>query len=312
VFELSADVCAAAGDTAELLKCLQGLVNVMYPAIEEAAAGGRLRRGDVWHRELSRAQAGEGRQAAGHRAPGLDPWGEEQGLCGGGGRKAAPAGAGPGDGLGAAAAAAAVTSPPPGTGPLAREAEVHGALLLWFLCVPARPVHAEVAKRLRALPPRLLAAHDTRLALSAASAVMRGNCVRLALCRAAAPPLLRFVLDEGSPAAAARGARAAAVAYRSLPRGALAALLGLSGGGDSGSCKAGSGASAPVVAAAAAAAGGPMGEAGGAGELATLRAALAAAAGGLGCRGAGVALADLDAQLAGGGGGGDAGELRFR
>jgi hypothetical protein len=264
-FELAADTCAAAGDTAELLKCLQGLVNSLYPAIAAAGAARATARGGRggW------PSSGGG----GARGPGAGGGG-----AGGRGSDPAPAAAA------AEAAAPAPASPraPPLPG-LAREGEVHGALLLWFLCVPARPLHAEVAKRLRALPPRLLGARDVRLALAAVSAAMRGNWVRLAAARAAAPPLVAFVLDAGAPAARARAARAAAVAYRSLPRAALAGALWLGSGG---------------------------GDGGGACSAAALRDALVAARDGLGCRGAGAALADLDAALAGGGGGGD--ELRFR
>jgi hypothetical protein len=221
-YELSADVAAAAGNTAELLKALQALANTVYPAAEAEA---------VVEGAAAGAAGGAGGGAAGPpRAP------------------AAPAA-------------------------LSRRAEVHAALLVWFLCVPARPVHAEVAKRLRATPPELLATREVRAALAAASALMRGNWRRLAAAAEAAPPLVARVLEAGAPAARARAARAMAVAYRSLPLAAFCDALGAAGGGR---------------------------EAG----IEAARAALEAARGALGSKGAAVALERL-----GGGGGGD---LAFR
>ncbi|KAI8476135.1 MAG: hypothetical protein J3K34DRAFT_516806 [Monoraphidium minutum] len=252
VYEMAADVCGLAGDSAELLKCLQGLANSVYPAAEAAAeaAGG----GEAWERR------GEwGLQA---RGAADNPWGDNSSDGGGVAEAAVPP--------------RARAPPAAARGALVRQAEVQAALLLWFLAVPARPVPGEVAKRLRATPPALLAAPELQLALAAASALMRGNWVRLAAAADAAPPLVARVLQAGAPAARARAARAAAAAYRSLPWPAFCAALGLGGGG---------------------------GDSGG-GEWDAARAALERARDALGCRGAAVALE----RLAGGGGA----ELVFR
>ncbi|GBF98135.1 hypothetical protein Rsub_10547 [Raphidocelis subcapitata] len=292
VFELAADVAAAAGDAAELLKCLQGLSNTLYPVAEAAGGAARGRGG------AAAAGGGGGDGSSDAVRGGSTPQQQQQqeqpqqeqeqeqqqqqqqqerrqqeqqqqqqprdddGPGGGGARRPA--------------------------GPLARQAEVHGALLLWFLAVPARPVHSEVAKRLRATPQRLLQTREVRLALSAASALMRGTWVRLAAAHAAAPPLMRRVLEAGAPAARGRAARAMAVAFRSLPAAAVARALGLQQG-----AAAGGGGDAAAGPAAAANAG-------------PLRDAFLFAHGTLGCKGAAVALAELDAGLAAGG------ELRFR
>ena len=286
VFELSADVAAAARDDAELLKALQGLVNAVYPRLDEeqqehdgaAAAADAQRGGGGAASGSSEVQQQQQQQQQQRQTD--DAWGDDDdgggGSGGGGGgingSAQAPARA-------ATAAASAAIRPS-----RCRRAEVHAALLLWFLCVPARPVHAEVAKRLRATPPALLRAPEVRAALAAASALCRGNWVQLGRLEAA-PPLVRYVLAAGAPAARGRAARALAVAYRSLPRAAaLAAIGGLPGGGGNG----GGGETA-------------------AGDDTALRDALTAARDALGCRYAGVALAALDEA-----GGSPVVELKFR
>lgn len=119
---------------------------------------------------------------------------------------------------------------------------MQGALLLWFLCIPVRPVHAEVAKRLRAMPPHLLDTPEAQLALRAASAIMRGNWVQLHACTRAAPPLVARVLHAGAAPARGRAARAMAVAYRALPVAVFCAALGVhaSSGGSGGESPVGS------------------------------------------------------------------------
>jgi len=313
VYEVSADVCAVAGNTAEMLKCLQTLVNTLYPAVEaqqarrhEAAALGSG--ASSTHRSHHHHHHHQQQQQQQHSAY-EDPWGEGTvSSSSDHGNNTATAAAA------AAAAAAAVPAPAApavasrpattagsnahaaATQPLARQAEVHGALLLWFLCIPARPVHSEVAKRLRATPPALLVTPEFQLALHAASALMRGNWVRLLLALQRAPPLMLHVLQGGALAARGRAVRAMAVAYRSLPSAAVSAALGLQqqqqSSGQSSIAAAGSTTNSNAAAAAAAAA------------AAVLRDALVWAKDSLGSKGAAVALTDFD--------GGAAAELRFR
>jgi hypothetical protein len=301
VYELSADACALAGNTAELLKCLQALVNTLYPAVEaqEARGAGRqlLQQGQQHHQQQQRQQQRQQQQQQRQQrqqqqrqqqqqqqqqAEGRpDPW-DDAGTSCSGGRSAPDQAAAAGfslqrgaswDGRGPSEAAAAAPTQHAPAGPLARRAEVHAALLLWFLCVPARPVAAEVAKRLRATPPEVVGSRDMQLALRAASALMRGNWVRLWAAARAAPPLVARVLQAGAPAARGRAARAAAAAYRVLPLGVFAGALGLEGGG--------------------------CGR-----DAAAVRAALERAKDNLGSRWAGVALERLD--------GGDCADLAFR
>lgn len=293
VYELSADVCALASNTAELLKCLQSMVNTLYPAVEEQEARIARRRQEQQLRKQDGATVEQAGTAAGlppstvaaaaAAAPAaacVDPWDDSR-------NEKPPAGLQQSCGRSSGQAKAAPLQAPVGVGVLSRQAEVHGALLLWFLAVPACPVHAEVAKRLRATPPRLLASQEVRLSLRAASALMRGNWVQLAACAGAAPPLVSRVMEQGAAAARARAARAMAVAYRSLPMAALAAAIGPGGRAsrDRGGC------------------GDEL-------ELSVLREALERARNSLGCRGAGIALADIDDQLAGRQPAG--GDLRFR
>jgi hypothetical protein len=263
VYELSADVCAEAGNTAELLKCLQALVNTLYPAARAQAARWRRRQqqaatvpGSCSGQQQAEASAAAAAAAvASGRSDHQDPWDEDGDALHSAGPQSSSQPSKP-----AAPAAAAEPDGPP----LPREPEVHGALLFWFLCIPVRPVHAEVAKRLRATPPALLITPEFQLALAAASALLRGNWVRLFAAVRVAPPLMGRVLEAGLAAARGRAVRAMAVVYRSLPAAAACGALGVGGGAGCG---------------------------------AVLRQALVTAKDSLGSRGAGIALEKLDAAL---------------
>ncbi|KAF8060080.1 NAGS2 [Scenedesmus sp. PABB004] len=225
VYELSADVCAAARNYPELLKCLQQLSNSIYPALSrlpEDHQQQRQRRQQT--QQLSQAQ----------QQPEQPEQQRQQQL-----RQPPALGARPPSSAAPGAGGAAPRTPPPGPPLLLeRRAEVAAALLLYFVCVPARPVGQELVKQLACAgraPPRggapLLAAPEFQAALRATAAALGCNWVAFARClRASPPPLVRVVLEAGLARARVRTVHVAARAYRMLPRATLLRWLALAPG----------------------------------------------------------------------------------
>jgi hypothetical protein len=162
VYEVSADVCAAADNMAELLKCLQQLVNNIYQALERTqqqqpqlqqlnshqqpcqqerhGVAPQPQQQQHGQQHLTATQANYLSSMATNRAQNSsssryqsawsDSSSDEEGDNG--------------------AIPTSSSSSSSSKGPLQRYPEVAAALLLYFVCIPRQPVFQEVTKQLRA------------------------------------------------------------------------------------------------------------------------------------------------------------------
>eukprot|EP00877_Chromochloris_zofingiensis_P003709 jgi/Chrzof1/13339/Cz07g29130.t1 len=106
-----------------------------------------------------------------------------------------------------------------------RRAEVHAALLLYFVCVPQQPVVKEMVRRLRGTSAVLMASSSMQLALRAATAMLSGRWVTYFHCYSSSPMLVRLVMEAGMSRVHTRALSAVALSYRSIPVATLRCWL---------------------------------------------------------------------------------------
>lgn len=139
VYLMSADVCAAADNMAELLKCLQQLVNNIYPALEHQqqvhnpAVSQHQRQHQSQQQDVSEQQP----QRRQHHGSANSRTNQDSGRF-----ESAWSDTSSNDSDSDGSSSSSDL--------LRRLAEVAAALLLYFVCVPRQPVIQEITKQLRA------------------------------------------------------------------------------------------------------------------------------------------------------------------
>jgi hypothetical protein len=173
VYLVSADVCAAADNMAELLKCLQQLVNNIYPALEqqqqqqspppqEQQAGNpaaSIQQQQRYHQSQQQDLSQQHQQQRQHLSSANSNTNQGSSRC-----------------ESAWSDTSSNDNDPDGSSsssdPLRRLPEVAAALLLYFVCVPRQPVIQEITKQLTAAskPRPGSCRHQTSTAAAAAAA----------------------------------------------------------------------------------------------------------------------------------------------
>jgi hypothetical protein len=175
-------VVLAAGCPEEALKCLQSLVHQLYP----------LRSQQHGHSTSSSSSAAHQQQQRPQQPPADDPWSDPHDSQG----HASSAAEGASDPPSSSHSHSTSTSSSSSAVRWTTEQEVAATYVLYFACVPPKPMLLQVVAVLSVLSAAALASRPLQLALQLVGALGRGDYVQVFRLQQACPRRMQLVLRE--------------------------------------------------------------------------------------------------------------------